>query len=171
MILFLHHQQPLNQIFLQFRNPRVVDDQDVLFHGFPLSPSREEDVGEIDYGIFFSIDSLVLRFIATELDDYDALVTLTNSEVKFSVNDKEISLYKEVDECIIGGVADEEESRFFVYLNPKILFRDLANKSERIWMFKSPNSYSIIVAPIGLYAQFCVYFPQLEEKSKRQRIC
>lgn len=49
----------------------MVDDQEALYHAFPLSPSREEDVGEIDYGIFFSIESLVFRFIAIELDDFD----------------------------------------------------------------------------------------------------
>lgn len=76
-------------------------------------------------------------------------------------------------ECIIGGLAKGEEIRFFVYLNPIIFFRDLANQSKRIWLFKSPNSFSIIVAPIGLYAQFCVYFPQRGkfQDSKMFKIC
>ncbi|CAK9328862.1 unnamed protein product [Citrullus colocynthis] len=96
-------EQPLNRISLQFHNSRV-DQQ--LFSELPLLPSREEDVGQIDYGIFVSIDSQVFKRIATELDDFNvskilwyfvsALVTLTNSQAKFTVEGRDISLHEEV---------------------------------------------------------------------------
>ncbi|XP_023000631.1 uncharacterized protein LOC111494875 [Cucurbita maxima] len=145
----------LNQMLLQFHNSRIGEEQ---VRQLSLLPSREKDVGEIDYGIFVSIDSEVFERIATDLNDSNALVTLTNSQVKFSVEAKEISLVEERRECMIGGLSRSQEIRFFVSLNPIIFFRDLARRSKRIWLFKSAKAYSIIIAPIGLYAQFCVYF-------------
>ncbi|XP_008458264.1 uncharacterized protein LOC103497732 [Cucumis melo] len=90
-------QKGHNYLFLEFKNSK----KDIYRRMF-LSPSREEDLTQtqIDNQNFFSIHSSDFRRIITEVshlpNDLVIVVTVTNSQVKFSVSSKEIILTEEV---------------------------------------------------------------------------
>lgn len=59
-----------------------------MFSELPLLPSREEDVGQIDYGIFVSIDSPVFKRIATELDDFNGDIYIYLIQIIYNFSNK-----------------------------------------------------------------------------------
>lgn len=64
-----------------------------------LSDPEEDDIGEIDYTTFVSIDLIEFRHVIAELntpEDETALVILTYSQAKFIGATTEIILPKEV---------------------------------------------------------------------------
>ncbi|TYK02993.1 uncharacterized protein E5676_scaffold46G00820 [Cucumis melo var. makuwa] len=70
-----------------------------LHHELALSPPQAENLGQVEYGNFFTVTSRELRRIIKELPLFHqdtVSVTVTGSQVKFSIQSKEIILTKEV---------------------------------------------------------------------------
>uniref|UniRef100_A0A9I9E8C4 Uncharacterized protein n=1 Tax=Cucumis melo TaxID=3656 RepID=A0A9I9E8C4_CUCME len=91
----IHLLANIKQLILRFESSSHAPK---VHHELSLTPSQEEDLGEVDYAKFFSIDSKDLRRVIRNLPIFhgDSIcVTATGSQVKFSIASKEIVLTKE----------------------------------------------------------------------------
>ncbi|XP_023000628.1 uncharacterized protein LOC111494871 [Cucurbita maxima] len=159
MLFFLIERS--NRLYLRFDHSKI-EPKVTSFRELTLNPPEMNHLARLDYGTFVSIDSPTFRSIVTELRADYAHVTLTDSQVKFSNADKEIVLTKRKKQCIIGDVTEKDEIKFVIALQPTMFFHDLSHQSARVWLFKSSNSSSAMIVPVGMYTQFWVYFPPKE---------
>ncbi|XP_022145570.1 uncharacterized protein LOC111014988 [Momordica charantia] len=156
-----HLLENQNRLLLRFENSRNLPRGR---RELDLSPSEEEDVGEIDYGNCVSIGSDEFRSIVTKLSAYfnhRICATLTDSQVKFSVANEEIILTKEGGQCLIIAPERGVETKFEFTLHPTSFFYDLADKPGGVWLCKSTDSRNIICIPFGLNIHHLMYFPQV----------
>ncbi|XP_023548337.1 uncharacterized protein LOC111807005 [Cucurbita pepo subsp. pepo] len=139
--------QPLTKVLLTFQ--RSSHEPKVMLCELDSLPLELEEMEQIDYGTFVSIDSQDFRRIVLELDVHSVHVSLTDSQVKFGASRKEIVLTKEERQCIIGGLAEGEGFEFSITLHPLAFFHELSYKAKRAWLFMSINFSTIIVFPLG----------------------
>ncbi|KAL0556876.1 hypothetical protein IC582_005393 [Cucumis melo] len=156
----IHLLANIKQLILRFESSSHAPK---VHHELSLTPSQEEDLGEVDYAKFFSIDSKDLRRVIRNLPIFhgDSIcVTATGSQVKFSIASKEIVLTKENEECMIVGYEGEEETKFRINLNPMLFFLNFTHDALRIWFYKTTTSHGAMVVPaFGFFAQYVILFP------------
>ncbi|XP_023548338.1 uncharacterized protein LOC111807006 [Cucurbita pepo subsp. pepo] len=147
--------QSLSNVLLTFQEghePNVMRELDLL-------PSEVENIEQIDYGTFVSIDSHDFRRVLLELNAYSVHVSVTDSRVKFSTTSEEIVFTKEERRSIIGGLREGEEVKFLITLYPWVFFHDLSYEAKRAWFFMSNDFSTVIIHFFGIYSQYWVYFP------------
>uniref|UniRef100_A0A9I9EKS8 Uncharacterized protein n=1 Tax=Cucumis melo TaxID=3656 RepID=A0A9I9EKS8_CUCME len=87
------------------------------------------------------------------------VVTVTNSQVKFSVSSKEIILTEEAGDCQIIGYEGEVETRFRIILHPTSFFISLSTHSDVIWFHKTISNYAIIsIQTLECYIDYAIHF-------------
>ncbi|XP_038906674.1 uncharacterized protein LOC120092605 [Benincasa hispida] len=147
----------VDRLLLKFSSPW---NEIPLIRKFGMMCAVKEDMGNIDLRTFVSIDSKQFRHVITECRDYFVRVTPTRSHVRFSNEIKEFIFSKEGGECIIEGVGKGAVTEFLIPVYPMNVFYNITFQAERIWLFKSSdNRGTVIIAPVGLFAQFIIYFP------------
>ncbi|XP_022155138.1 uncharacterized protein LOC111022279 [Momordica charantia] len=159
----MHFQGNAALMILRFESPSY---ETYLKRQLTLSSSQVQDLGLVDQEKFFSIHSTDFRRIIRELAIYfhrPIHATLTDSQVRFYIADREIVLTKEGGHCVIEGYQGRFEAQFQVSLRPMLFFINLSYQSERIWFSKTTNSRStvICVPAFAFYAQYVIYFPQV----------
>lgn len=127
----------LHRLVLKFSSPR---NELPLIRKFGMMCAMKEDMGNIDFGTFVSIDSQRFRRIVTECRDYFVRVTPTHSHVRFSNEIKEFIFCKEGGECIIGGVGKGAVTEFLIPIYPTHIFYNISFQAERVWLFKSSDN-------------------------------
>ncbi|XP_023006013.1 uncharacterized protein LOC111498890 [Cucurbita maxima] len=152
--------QAINKISLAFENPQSHLEPKVLLRELDASPSEGEQIAQVDYGTFVSIDSQDFKRVVHELNAPSVNVSLTASQIKFMVPRKEIVLTRRERGCITGGIPAGETFRFSITLHPLLFFHDLSHKSKRAWLFMSVDYCTVIIFPFGIFTQFWVYFPR-----------
>ncbi|XP_023006673.1 uncharacterized protein LOC111499328 [Cucurbita maxima] len=156
---------PLAALFVLRRNDRLVlkfsppGNDMPLVRTMALNETVKEDVGRINLETFVSIESEVFRHMVAEFRGYIVCVLPTPSSVMFSIEVKELILDKAKGECIIEGVAEEVQTEFLIPLYPWHIFYNMTFHSKRIWLFKTFDKSTLIIAPVGLYAQYSIFFP------------
>lgn len=59
------------------------------------------------------------------------------------------------DQCIVEG-----ETEFLIPTYPFHVYNNISFEAKRVWFFKSVDKLgSFIIAPVGLFARFSIYFP------------
>ncbi|KAL0538091.1 hypothetical protein IC582_027087 [Cucumis melo] len=160
----IHLLDTTNQMVLRFETPS--HDVPPLHHELALSPPQAENLGQVEYGNFFTVTSRELRRIIKELPLFHqdtVSVTVTGSQVKFSIQSKEIILTKEGGHCKIVGYEGEVETKLQVVLRPMMFFLNFTYRANKVWFYKTiTNSHSVMSTPaFGTYGQYVIYFPQL----------
>ncbi|KAL0551322.1 hypothetical protein IC582_010408 [Cucumis melo] len=147
----------LERLLIKFYSPR---DELPLIRKFEVRYAVYEDFGNVDFEIFVSIDSLQFRHIIQECRDYMVRVTPTHSHVRFCNEVKEFIFAKEAGECIIEGVGKGPAVEFLIPVYPTHVYYNITFQAQRVWLFKSVDKCgTFIIAPVGLFAQFAIYFP------------
>ncbi|XP_023533108.1 uncharacterized protein LOC111795095 [Cucurbita pepo subsp. pepo] len=144
---------------LEFEKHVLDEVHNVSTFEIPISiPSYRQDVGEIDYSSFVSIELDLFKTLARWLDNaYEAYVTISSSKITFFVGRSRFTLDAQERDCIIGGVAIGQEINSSMTLYPMQFYCNLV--SDRLWLFKSIGSNCLIlIAPLGLYAHFSSYY-------------
>ncbi|CAK9328865.1 unnamed protein product [Citrullus colocynthis] len=141
------------QMELQDPEPKV------MLRQLDLVPYEVELEGHNDYSIFVSIDAQDFKRVVSELSARSVSVNLSDSQVKFSIENKEMIFTKEERRCIIGGLRKREEYHFVITLHPLVFFLDLSHQGKRMWLFMQMDSSSMLILPFGMWTQFWVYFP------------
>ncbi|XP_022958856.1 uncharacterized protein LOC111460010 [Cucurbita moschata] len=129
-----------------------------LLRNMSMTQTMKGHMGQINLETFVSIDSEVFRRMVIEFRGYVVYVHLTSSNVTFSIEIKDIVLEQEEGECIIGGT-EGELTDFLIPLCPWHVFYTITYHSRRVWLFKAIDRSTMIVAPVGLYAQYAMHFP------------
>ncbi|CAK9328869.1 unnamed protein product [Citrullus colocynthis] len=147
----------LDRLLIQFSSPR---NKLTLIRKFGIMRTVNVEFGNIDFGTFVSIDAQQFRHVVTEFHDYFVSIIPTTSHVLFSIEVKEIVFEREQGECIIGGIRQGVNTEFHFPIYPSHIFYNITFQSERVWFFKTTDGRgTLIVAPVGLFAQFVIYFP------------
>ncbi|KAL0538095.1 hypothetical protein IC582_027091 [Cucumis melo] len=144
---------PLDHLVLKFYSPR---DESPLIRKFGKVNAAKENLRNIDFETFVSIDSLQFRRIIKKCRDYFVSVTPRHSDVKFSNEVRDFIFPKEgAGECIAEG-----KTEFLIPTYPFHVFNNIGFQSKRVWLFKSVDKLgTFIIAPVGLFAQFAIYYP------------
>uniref|UniRef100_A0A9I9EGC8 Uncharacterized protein n=1 Tax=Cucumis melo TaxID=3656 RepID=A0A9I9EGC8_CUCME len=89
-----------------------------------------------------------------------ATLSVTTSQIKFSIASKAIVLSEEGQHCKIEGFG-EVESQFRINLCPMLFFLNFTYKASKIWFYKTKNNaYTVMMVPaFGIYGQYAIYFP------------
>ncbi|XP_031744080.1 uncharacterized protein LOC116404776 [Cucumis sativus] len=146
--------QPLDHLVLKLYPPR---SEPPLIRKFGKVYAVKENLGNVDLETFVSIDSLQFRRIINKCRDYFVSVTPRHSDVKFSNEVREFIFPKEGagDQCIVEG-----ETEFLIPTYPFHVYNNISFEAKRVWFFKSVDKLgSFIIAPVGLFARFSIYFP------------
>ncbi|KGN45635.1 hypothetical protein Csa_005498 [Cucumis sativus] len=147
----------LDRLVLKFSSPR---NELPLIRKFRMRCAVKEDMGNIDLETFVSIDSQQFRRVVTGCRDYFVRVTTTHSHVRFSNEIKEFIFAREGGECIMEGVGKGKGTEFLIPIYPTHVFYNITFRAKRVWLFKSIDKLgTFIVAPVGLFARFVIYFP------------
>ncbi|XP_023548334.1 uncharacterized protein LOC111807002 [Cucurbita pepo subsp. pepo] len=156
----IHFPETTSRMVLQFESSNHTRMQ--MHRVLKLSPSQEEELGQIQHDRFFSIISQDFRDIVTGLPSFpndSIFVSLTSSQVKFCCASEERILTKEGGRCVIVGYEGQAEIVFQINLNPKWFFFNLSYGAYRIWFYKTIDSRCVIFIPaFGLNAQYVIYF-------------
>ncbi|KAL0538102.1 hypothetical protein IC582_027099 [Cucumis melo] len=132
-----------------------------------INVSNSEHIGKLG-GLtikkFVSMDSEKFKLIVMEFMNIDKVnVVLTNSQVTFSSEFKEITINAEDQGCIISGVDDGERIQYSVRFQPTSFFCDLANLIEKVTFYHETTKRNIAMsAPIGFNSIFIINFLNIE---------
>ncbi|CAK9328878.1 unnamed protein product [Citrullus colocynthis] len=165
----IHLLDKTKQLILRFETSSQIFPP--LHYELTLSPPQLAENnnigGQLEEGKFFIVKSKELRRIIKELpifqDDSVVRIGVTNSQIKFSIASKEITLTKEGPHCRIVGFEEEVETQFQIILRPMLFFLNFTYKANRVWFYKTKNnSYSVMSVPAyGISGQYVIYFPPL----------
>uniref|UniRef100_A0A9I9EL33 Uncharacterized protein n=1 Tax=Cucumis melo TaxID=3656 RepID=A0A9I9EL33_CUCME len=164
---------PLDHLVLKFYSPR---NESPLIRKFGKVNAAKENLRNIDFETFVSIDSLQFRRIIKKCRDYFVSVTPRHSDVKFSNEVRDFIFPKEKDEkwvliklvwladvMMLQGAGEciaEGKTEFLIPTYPFHVFNNIGFQSKRVWLFKSVDKLgTFIIAPVGLFAQFAIYYP------------
>ncbi|KAL0541188.1 hypothetical protein IC582_021227 [Cucumis melo] len=149
----------LHAVFLTFEDYNSGQKPRITTRQLDMLPYKVDQQLRIDYKAFVSIDSKDFKRVVLEISAHSSVyVILSDSEAKFSNENKEIIFTKEERKCIIGGIKRRKEYEFVITLDPLLFFLDLSYQAQRVWLFMQKDLSSILVFPSGLWTQFWVYF-------------